>query len=45
MVLVAVIILLIGVCVWGVFGHLDTTLYTVGVCKDGKSPAMSPTAI
>lgn len=35
MVLAAVIVLLAGVCVWGVFGHLDTTVDTVGVCLDG----------
>ncbi len=42
MVLVAVIILLIGVCVWGIFGHLDTTLCTVAVCKDGKITCYIP---
>ena len=26
MIMCAVILLLIGVCVWGVFGHLDTTI-------------------
>ena len=36
MILAAVIVLLIGVCVWGVFGQLDTTLETGGVCKDGQ---------
>lgn len=35
MILAAVIILLVGVCVWGIFGHLDTTAETVGVCMDG----------
>lgn len=35
-ILAAVIVLLIGVCVWGVFGQLDTTLETGGVCKDGQ---------
>ncbi len=34
-VLGAVIVLLLGVCVWGIFGHLDTTLGTYGVCADG----------
>mgnify|MGYP007084621313 FL=1 len=38
MILVAIIVLLIGVCVWGVFGRLDTTLPTGGVCKDGQLP-------
>lgn len=36
MVLAAIVILLIGVCVWGIFGHLDTQLDTSGVCRDGK---------
>jgi len=35
-ILAAVIVLLIGVCVWGIFGQLDTTLQTGGVCKDGQ---------
>lgn len=36
MILAAVIVLLAGVCVWGVFGHLDTVLQTGGVCKNGR---------
>ena len=36
MILAAIIVLLIGVCVWGVFGRLDTTLQTGGICKDGQ---------
>lgn len=35
MVLVAVIILLVGVCVWGIFGRLDTRLESAGTCEDG----------
>ncbi len=35
LVLGALIILLIGVCVWGIFGNLNTTLETVGACEDG----------
>ncbi len=35
MVLLAVIILLVGVCVWGIFGHLDTRLDSAGICEDG----------
>lgn len=35
MVLAAVIALLIGVCVWGIFGHLDTKIATAGTCKNG----------
>ncbi len=36
MVLAAVIVLLAGVCVWGVFGRLDTSLQTGGVCQNGR---------
>lgn len=36
MVLAAIVVLLVGVCVWGVVGHLDTTLKTVAVGENGK---------
>lgn len=36
MLLAAIIALLLGVCVWGIFGHLDTTVDAVGVCVDGS---------
>lgn len=35
MVLAACIILLAGVCVWGVFGHLDTTVEGKAVVEEG----------
>ena len=35
MILAAVIVLLAGVCVWGLFGRLDTAFQTGGVCRDG----------
>lgn len=35
MALAAVIILLAGVCVWGIFGRLDTRLESAGTCEDG----------
>ena len=35
-VLAAVIILLAGLCVWGVFGHLDTVLDVAAVCENGE---------
>ena len=35
MLLAAIIILLVGVCVWGIFGHLDTKTETAGICKNG----------
>lgn len=34
-ILSGIAILLIGVCVWGVFGRLDTKLAVAGVCGDG----------
>ena len=34
-ILSAVIVLLVGVCVWGVFGHMDTTLPALAVAQDG----------
>lgn len=36
LVLAAVIVLLIGVCVWGVFGRLETTVGSAAVVKDGE---------
>lgn len=36
LVLAAVIILLVGVCVWGVFGQLETTVGSAAVVKDGE---------
>lgn len=35
MILLSIIILLIGICVWGVFGRLDTTLTVPAVSKGG----------
>ncbi len=35
MILAAVIVLLAGVCVWGMFGRLDTSVETGGICADG----------
>ena len=42
MLLAAIIILLSGVCVWGVFGHLDTTLSAVAVAQEGTVTAYVP---
>lgn len=36
MILAAVIVLLAGVFVWGLFGRLDSAFQTGGVCKDGS---------
>ena len=35
--LAAVIILLIGMCVWGIFGHLDTIISAAAVSENGKT--------
>ena len=37
MVLAAIVILLAGVVVWGIIGHLDTTLPTAVVCENGEA--------
>lgn len=36
MVLAAIVILLVGICVWGIVGHLDTTLTTVAIGEHGE---------
>lgn len=35
MILFGIIILLAGICVWGIFGRLDTTITVSAVCTDG----------
>ncbi len=39
MLLTAIVILLVGVCVWGIFGHMDTTLTAVAVAQEGNVTA------
>lgn len=39
LVLSAIVVLLAGVCVWGLFGHMDTTLSAVALSKDGAVTA------
>ena len=39
MLLAAIVILLVGVCVWGVFGHLDTTLSVAAIAQEGTVTA------
>lgn len=36
-ILIAVTVLLVGICVWGVMGRLDTVLTTVAVVSDGTT--------
>ncbi|MGN0319938.1 MAG: hypothetical protein ACI4D1_03415 [Lachnospira sp.] len=35
MILISVILLLTGVCVWGIFGHVDTKIVTSGYVENG----------
>lgn len=35
-ILSAIVLLLVGVCVWGVLGHLDTKLPVAAVVEDGR---------
>lgn len=37
MVLAAIVLLLVGVCVWGVFGTLETKLSVAAVSQDGQT--------
>lgn len=37
MALAAIVILLVGVCVWGVFGKLETKLSVAAVSQDGQT--------
>lgn len=36
LVLIAIAVLLAGVCVWGILGHLDTTVNAVAICEEGS---------
>jgi len=37
--LAAIVVLLVGVCVWGVFGHMETTLPVAAVAENGAVTA------
>ena len=37
MLLSCIIILLVGMCVWGIFGKLNTTITAPAICNDGKT--------
>lgn len=37
MVLVAVVVLLVGMCVWGIFGRLETTIDIAAVSENGQA--------
>ena len=42
MVMGAVVLLLAGVCVWGIFGRLDTVIKAPAVVKDGTITYSKP---
>ncbi len=44
LILTAIILLLGGVCVWGIFGRLDTTVPVGAVCKGGELTLYIPEA-
>lgn len=35
MVLASVIVLLVGICVWGIFGRLESKVFSAGMCENG----------
>jgi len=37
--LAAIVVLLTGVCIWGVFGHMDTTLTVAAIVENGVATA------
>lgn len=39
MLLAAIVVLLVGVCIWGVFGHMDTTLTAVALAQENTLTA------
>ena len=42
LVLAAVIIFLVGVCIWGVFGHIDSTINVAVVAENGQAFCLVP---
>lgn len=37
LVLAAIVVLLVGICAWGILGRLDTTISAVAVCENGTA--------
>ena len=35
MIISGIVILLVGICVWGIFGKLNTVIKTGGICEKG----------
>lgn len=42
LILASVVLFLIAVCIWGVFGHIDSTMDTAVVSKDGDVDCLVP---
>jgi len=42
LVLIAIIIFLIGACIWGIFGHIDSTIKAAVVSVDGQTVCLVP---
>ena len=42
LILVGIILFLTGVCIWGIFGHIDSTTDTAVVSKDGAVVCLVP---
>ena len=42
LILGAVVLFLLGICIWGVFGHIDSTMNTAVVSQDGDVDCLVP---
>ena len=42
LILVGIVLFLIGVCIWGIFGHIDSTMDTAIVSQEGKVDCLVP---
>ena len=42
LVLAGIVLFLIGVCIWGIFGHIDSTMDTAVISQDGNVDCLVP---
>ena len=42
LILTGIVLCLIGVCIWGIFGHIDSTMDTAIVSQEGKVDCLVP---
>ena len=42
LILVGIVLFLTGVCIWGIFGHIDSTMDTAIVSQEGKVDCLVP---